>query len=152
MRAADVMTREVQVIGPAASVLEAVSLMRATGHSALPVVGDDGRVLGMLTDVGLLGRCLPEYVQQVGDLYSTADFPPFNELVAELASVPVSRVMEGEPPLAEPGTPVAEIAALMTVHRVRHVPVVEDGRLVGIVGAQDVLDRIGRPGPGGGAS
>ena len=151
MSASDVMTRQVKTVGPATTVMEAVSLMRATGHSALPVVDEQGRVLGMLTDANLLNRCLPEYVQQVGDLYSTAEFPPFNELVRALAPLPVAQVMEQEPALGEPGTPVTEIAALMTTHHVRHVPIIDDDRLVGIVGAQDVLDRISQAGRGGGA-
>lgn len=142
MRARAVMTRKVETVGPESPLVEAIRLMRSTGHGALPVVDENGGLLGMISDVGILNRCLPEYVQEVGDLYSTSDFAPFDERVQELATALVQDAMRADGPTAEEDTPVAEIAALMITQNVRHVPVVQAERLVGIVGVQDVIDGI----------
>jgi CBS domain-containing protein len=142
MRAGAVMSRKVATVGPESALVEAIRLMRSTGHGALPVVDEDGGLLGMVSDVVILNRCLPEYVHEVGDLYSAPDFAPFDERVQELAMALVQDAMSTDGPTAEEDTPLAEIAALMTTQHVRHVPVLRTGRLVGIVGVQDVIDGI----------
>ena len=142
MRAGDVMTRDVRTVGPETTVAEAIRLMRSTAHGALPVVDEEGSLLGMISDVSVMGRCLPEYVKEMGDLYSTGDFAPFDERVQELAVALVREVMQTDMPTAEEDTPLAEIATLMTNHCVRHLPIVKGKRLMGIVGVQDVIDSI----------
>lgn len=144
MRARDVMTREIVTVTPQTTVAAAVCSMHETGHGALPMVDAQGRLLGMLTDVGVLSRCLPEYVKEVGDLYTTDEFAPFEERVQALSGTGIEGLAQTDAPTAAPDTPVSEIAALMITHGVRHVAVVEDDRLVGIVGVRDVISSIAR--------
>jgi CBS domain-containing protein len=62
-----------------------------------------------------------------------------NERGAELLDVPVSEIMTVTVRTCEPGDDVEGLRAVMTEHRIRHVPVVRDGRLVGIVSIGDVV-------------
>ena len=57
----------------------------------------------------------------------------------DLLSRPVTEIMSGVEVTGCPDDPVDDLAALMTNHRVRHVPVLRDGRLVGIVSIGDVV-------------
>jgi CBS domain-containing protein len=149
MRARQTMKRQVQTVSPNATVAEAAALMRSSSHGTLPVVGPEGELLGVLTKTELVRRCLPEYIEEVGDLYRSDDFKPFQDKVEEVALLPVQDLMDGEPLTVDEDTPLAEVAALMVTHGARQLPVVRDGILVGIVGLQDIVDEIAWPEPEG---
>jgi CBS domain-containing protein len=162
MQAREAMTTEVRTIAPDATVAEAAELMIESGHGAIPVVDADSRLLGVVTRFALVRRTLPSYLEEVGDLYlgpepeasaagtATAgaaaqpprgEFEPFVEEVRELALLPVKDVME--PPLTvSEDTPLAEVAALMVTHHAHQAAVTKDGRLLGVLGLQDIIERI----------
>ncbi len=139
------MTRDLHTVSPDATVGEAALLMRSTGHGALPVVDEEGKLLGLITKFPLVRRLLPKYLEQVGDLYRSGEFKPFQDKVAEVALLPVSDVMNREPLTAREDTPLAEVAAMMIMHNARQVLIVEKERLVGVVGMQDIVDMIAWP-------
>jgi CBS domain-containing protein len=164
MHAREAMTTEVRAIAPDATVAEAAELMIESGHGAIPVVDSDRRLLGVVTRLALVRRALPSYLEEVGDLYlgpepaaPAADtamartaaaahpprcgFEPFEEEVRELALLPVKDVME--PPLTvSEDTPLAEVAALMVTHHAHQAAVTKDGRVLGVLGLQDIVERI----------
>lgn len=139
------MTTDLHSVSPDATVGEAALLMRSSGHGALPVVDDDGKLLGLVTKFPLVRRLLPKYLEQVGDLYRSGEFKPFQDKVAEVALLPVSDVMDAKPLTASEDTPLAEVAAMMIMHNARQVLIVKEGRLVGVVGMQDIVDMIAWP-------
>jgi len=147
MRARDAMSRDIQTVSPDTTVAEAALLMRSSGHGALPVVDDEGLLLGLVTKTPLVRRLLPKYLEQVGDLYRSGDFKPFNDKVDEVALLPVKDVMNPEPLTASEDTPLAEIAATMIMQDQRQVLIVEGDRLLGVVGMQDIIDIIAWPEP-----
>ncbi len=139
------MTTDLHSVSPDATVGEAALLMRSSGHGALPVVDDDGKLLGLVTKFPLVRRLLPKYLEQVGDLYRSGEFKPFQDKVAEVALLPVTDVMDAKPLTASEDTPLAEVAAMMIMHNARQVLIVKEGRLVGVVGMQDIVDMIAWP-------
>jgi CBS domain-containing protein len=62
--------------------------------------------------------------------------------------LPVRDVMVTDPLTASEDTPLAEVAALLITRHVRNIPILREGRLVGIIGLQNVIDRIAWPEPG----
>ena len=112
---------EVCSVGPAASVRDALELMAAKGIGAL-VVLEGGEVVGILSE--------RDYAREVELKGRTA------------AATPVGAIMTGKVACIEPGNTVEECMALMTHKRIRHLPVVEDGRLVGLVSIGDVVKAI----------
>jgi CBS domain-containing protein len=62
-----------------------------------------------------------------------------NERGAELLTAPVAEIMTTQVVTCGPGDGVDNLAAIMTERRIRHMPVVEDGRLVGLVSIGDVV-------------
>ena len=113
----DAMTENPRSIGASASVVEAARLMRDEHIGSLPIT-DDEELVGMLTDRDITTRVVAEAADpkmtSVGDVVSR-----------DLISV-------------EPDEDLEEAVRLMASHQVRRLPVVENGRLVGIVAQADV--------------
>jgi CBS domain-containing protein len=149
MLASQAMTREVRTVRPDATVAEAALQMRATGDGTLPVVDAEGNLLGVVTKSSLVRLCLPEYLEEVGDLFRSGEFEPFNEKVRKVGLLPVRDVMTENPPTASEDTPLAEVAALLITRHVRDIPILREGRVVGIIGLQDIIDQIAWPQPKG---
>jgi CBS domain-containing protein len=109
----------VVTIPPDATIDRAVSVLRRRGIGAL-VVSDDGEsVVGILSE-----RDIVDALARFG---------------GDLLSVSVSEVMSSPVVTCEPGDSVAELMAEMTNRRIRHFPVLDDGRLVGIVSIGDLV-------------
>jgi CBS domain-containing protein len=111
--------KSVVTIHPDATIERAVAVLRLRGIGAL-VVSDDGeKVAGILSE-----RDIVDALGQYG---------------SELLSVSVSEVMTCPVVTCEPDDSVADLMAEMTNRRIRHFPVIEDGRLVGIVSIGDLV-------------
>lgn len=138
MQARDIMTTKVVSIGPAVSVRHAVAMMLQNHVSGLPVVDDQGRVCGMVTEGDLLLR------REVRLTPRPARAP---ELVSEIDLERyicsngwcVTDVMSQDVIVARPDSEVSDIAESLQAHRIKRLPIVEDGRLVGIVSRRDIL-------------
>jgi CBS domain-containing protein len=111
--------KSVVTIHPDATIERAVAVLRLRGIGAL-VVSDDGeKVAGILSE-----RDIVDALGQYG---------------ADLLAVSVSEVMTCPVVTCEPEDSVADLMAEMTNRRIRHFPVVEDGRLIGIVSIGDLV-------------
>ncbi len=112
---------EVWSVGPTDSVRDALALMAAKGIGAL-VVLDGDQVVGILSE--------RDYAREV-------------ELKGRTArETAVGEIMTGKVAYVEPDNTVEECMALMTHKRIRHLPVIENGRLVGLVSIGDVVKTI----------
>jgi CBS domain-containing protein len=113
----DAMTQDPRSIGASASVVEAARLMREQHIGSLPVTEDD-LLVGMITDRDITTRVVAESAApettSVGEVYSR-----------DLISV-------------EPENGLDDALQLMARHQVRRLPVVENGRLVGMVAQADI--------------
>jgi CBS domain-containing protein len=113
----DAMTEDPRSIGASASVVEAARLMREEHIGSLPVT-DDEKLVGMITDRDITTRVVAEAADpkmlSVGEVYSQ-----------DLISV-------------EPDKDLEEAVQLMARHQVRRLPVVENGRLVGMIAQADI--------------
>jgi CBS domain-containing protein len=116
-RVRDAMTPSVQAASPSQTIVEAAGLMRENDVGSLPVV-DGERLVGMLTDRDIVVRIVAE-----GNDVRTAT-------VADVASTEIVST--------EPDQDLDEAVRLMGAHRVRRLPVVEGGRLVGMLAQADV--------------
>jgi len=148
MVARDIMTREVQSVRPEATAKEAAELLLSSGRGAIPVVSEEGAVVGVVSFQDLIRLALPAYLDDVdlSFLPEDAGFFPASGGADCLVDTPVEVFMrEGYLPQVPPTEPVAEIARLMLTKQVRRVVVVEDGNLVGIVSRGDVVRAIVHP-------
>ena len=141
MQAQDVMTTCVATIDAGATVREAAKLMLERGISALPVMDRKDRVVGIISEGDLVRRT------EVG---TGAARSWWLRLLAENAArdylkthgTSVSDVMTSPAVSVRRATPLQEVARLLEKHRIKRVPVLEAGRLVGIVSRADLVRRL----------
>ena len=138
MRAIDVMTRPVVTVSPEAGIDAAVRLLLGHRISALPVVDDDGRLVGIVSEGDLLrrlGHGGPH--RRWRELFRPASQPAADGIATH--GKRVRDVMTRDTVAVEELTGVADIVDLLQSRRIRRVPVVRDGRPVGIVSRADLL-------------
>ena len=117
MIARDIMTRDVYTISPQSSVQEIAQLLSRKHISGVPVCDPDGRIIGIVTEADIIGKVNREGLC-VADIMSP-------ELIA-----------------VDEETPVGEIAMLLTERKIKRVPVMRNGKLVGIVCRADIVQAV----------
>ena len=140
MRAADVMTSEVITVDENAYVQEAAKLMATRGISAVPVVDREGQVVGMVSEGDLLHRA--ETGTERRRSWWLEMVASTNQLAGEYVkshSGSVKDVMTRDVISVTEETTVADIAILLETNRIKRVPVLRDGRLVGIVSRANLV-------------
>jgi CBS domain-containing protein len=113
----DVMSRELVVVGPTATVAEAATVM-GTHHVGSALVMEEGRLLGIFTERDVL-RAVGSNVGAEG--------------------LHVREAMTADPETADPSFDAGDALDLMLERGFRHLPVVHEGRVVGVVSIRDLL-------------
>ena len=139
MKVVDVMTADVVSAQPEWSLKQAARVMIDAGVSGLPVIGDNGMVVGIITEADFIAT---EAGRTVGRqrLFDTV----FGEKRTRTPST-VEAAMTRSPIVVDRNTTIAEAARLMTDRNVKRLPVVDpNGRLEGIVSRGDILVAFAR--------
>jgi CBS domain-containing protein len=143
MNALDVMVSPVVTAKPSLSVKEVARLMLERRISAVPVVNDQGKLIGIVSEGDLLHRTETGTEQQRSWwlLGLTADETLAAEYVKAHA-LKVADVMTSKVITATPDAPLHEIAALLEKNAIKRVPIVRDGQLVGIVSRANLVQAV----------
>ena len=143
MKARDVMTPEVVSVRPETPTQEVARLLLGAGISACPVVDEGGAPIGMVSEGDLMGRGEAEReARRDWWLALLAEGEALNEkFVASLHATErrARDVMSAPVVTVTEDTDVAEIARLLAEYRIKRVPIVRDGRVVGIASRADLL-------------
>jgi CBS domain-containing protein len=117
MRVKDLMNSSAVTVEPASSAALAARLISRHNVGALPVCGSDRRLRGVVTDRDIVLRCV------------AAEEDPAQTMVRDIMTRSCATV--------SPGDDCREATRLMALHQVRRLPVVEEGRLVGMISLSD---------------
>jgi len=138
------MTTSVATIGQHATVREAAKLMLERGVSALPVPDGKGRLLGIISEGDLVRRAelgtagtrswWLRLLTMTGESTAADYVKTHSTRVCDVMSSPVISVAEA--------TPLGKIALLLEKHRIKRVPVIRSGQLVGIVSRADLVRQL----------
>jgi len=144
MQARDVMNSGVISVGPDTSVADIARLLVHNGISAVPVLDSTGAPLGIVSEGDLTGAKLRDrerrrdwWLEMLAE--GTALSPLFIESVG---MVRARDVMVTPVITVDEHTPVEEIAELLERHRIKRVPVLRDGKVVGIVSRANLLRTV----------
>ena len=148
MKASDIMTAQVITVNPHTAVRHIAALLFKHRISAVPVL-DNGKLVGIVSEGDLLHR---HEIGTEGTVRSGSwwlQLLSADRSVAEYVKSHASRardIMTKEVISVAPDTPVAQIARLLEKHRVKRVPVVQHGRLVGIVSRSNLVQALAASG------
>lgn len=146
MRAHQIMSRHVVTIRPEAPIADAIRVMLAHHISGLPVVDEEGKLVGIICESDFLRRPEtgteharnPLLTMLLGTTRVAAEF------VKEHGRT-VEEVMTRHPASTTEQSELAEVADLMERRHLNHVPVMRDGSIVGIITRSDFLSAIAGP-------
>ena len=143
MRAIDVMVRDVVTVHRDTDVAEAIKLLAEHDVSALPVLDKEGVLVGVLSEADLIHRTeIGTEKHRPWWLEAVTGGSTLAEEFAKSHGKKVGEVMTDDVISVAEDTPLSEIAALFERKRIKRVPVVKDGNLVGIVSRSNLIQAL----------
>ena len=143
MNAMDVMVRDVITVRPDTSVVQAARLLVENDISALPVIDDEGRMVGIISEADLMRR--EEIGTEKHRPWWLESMTPATTLADEFAKSHgkcVADLMSRRIVSASEDTPLAEIAALLERHQIKRVPITKDGKVIGVVSRANLVQAL----------
>ncbi len=129
----DLMSRQFQAVSPETLLSEALHLMVRHGRRGLPVVSDNGEVLGLVTEVEVIQHFLPQ-VLGPGSADETAKPPVQDVEVRDLMQRSVLCLSEEQL--------IVDVLGIMLSERSAQLPVVREGKLVGLLSRTDIITKL----------
>jgi len=141
--AKDIMTTDVITISPETEIAQAAQLLLENRINGVPVVDDAGELVGILCQSDLIIQQknipIPSLFTLLDGFIALTSSKKIDKEVERIAATTVEDAMTARPVTVDPDTGIEEIAAFMVEKNYHTLPVVDAGKLVGIVGKEDVL-------------
>ena len=138
----DVMRHDVATVTPDDTLKDVANKMFRNRLSALAVVDENSKLLGVISDRDLIKAALPDYQALISNLNYSLDVEPFEELLKREDKIKVSQLFRDEYEVTTPETRIVEVAAMMIFKDVRRVFVTSDDNLVGVLLRKDIVNMI----------
>ena len=143
MKARDIMTRDVVTVGPNASVHEAAALMARHRISGIPVTAPGDRLLGIVSEGDLVERAeVGAGARGNGWLEDFSNPQAIADRYVKAHGGTVADVMSRRVATVHPDAELDEVPNVLRALRIKRVPVVQDGKLVGIVTRSDIVGAV----------
>ena len=140
--AEEIMTTDVITVSPNTEIAKAAKIMMEKRINGLPVV-DSGKLVGILCQSDLIAQQkkfpIPSLFTFLDGYISLTSEKHLEKEVQKIAAATVDQAMTPHPVTVSPSTPIEEIASLMVDRNFHTLPVLVEGKLVGIVGKEDLL-------------
>ena len=143
MNVSEIMTRNAISVQPKSTVVDAARMMLANHVSGLPVLDENGTLVGVVTEGDLLRRAeIGTEGEQAGWLKALLQPASVAADYVATHSRHVSGVMTHNPIFVTPETSLGEVVQVMLRKRIKRLPVVQDSRLLGVVSRADLLKAL----------
>lgn len=140
--ASDIMEKNVISVSPDTNIAQAIEILLKNHINGVPVVDSKGILVGILCQSDLIFQqkdvSLPPILSILDGIIPLSSSKMEAEL-KKIAAITVEQAMVKNPVSVQPDTPVSKIATLMVEKHFHTIPVVEDGKVVGIIGKEDIL-------------
>lgn len=150
MKARDIMTTDVVTFAPDTSIPEIAHVFRERGISGAPVL-EDGEIIGIVTEIDLIARHArphsPYYLPLLDARIPLGGQREYREIIRRVLGLTARDIMTVGVKSVTPDTDLEDVATLMVEKRANPVPVLEDGRLVGIIGHTDLIRHLEEASP-----
>lgn len=146
LRVKDIMTRDPLTVSPDTEIVQAARLLLEKRYNGVPVVDDAGELIGILCQSDLITQQkripTPSVFTLLDGFIPLKSARHMEKQIKKIAAATVADAMTPHPVTVSPDTTIEEVAALMVDRNFHTLPVVDKGKLVGIVGKEDVLKTL----------
>ncbi len=143
LKAIDIMTPDPVTLSPDTDIRTAATLLLDKKINGAPVVDAKGRLIGVLCQSDLVAQqkqvTMPSIFAMLDGFIALSSREDFEHELQKIAATNVSQAMTKDPKTVSPQTGLEEIATVMVNEKLYTLPVVDAGRLVGVVGKEDIL-------------
>lgn len=148
MRARDIMSTQVITIGRDTTIEEIAHILADNNISGVPVVEGDGRLVGMVTQKDLLYKDVeprfPAMVEILGGIIFLRGVRHYNEELRKLVATKAEDIMTRHVHSVTADEKVERVAQLMVEKDINRVPVLDEGKLAGIISRADIVKYMAR--------
>jgi CBS-domain-containing membrane protein len=148
LTAQDIMTKEVVTVKPDTSIQDLAALLVKSHISGVPVVDDAGALFGIVTENDLISRDKRLHIPTVVSFLDAAIYlessKKFEQEVKRLTATKVGDICTRKVVTIKKDTSLVDIATIMSEKKVHLLPVVENNRVLGIVGKRDMVKAVAR--------
>jgi CBS domain-containing protein len=145
LKAKDIMTKEVITVKPETTLEELARLLMKRQISGAPVVNDNGKIIGIVTENDLISKNSRLHIPTIlrlFDAYIPLGTSKMESDIRKMAASTVEDICTKEIITVDEEASVEYIATIMTEKRIHILPVVREGKLVGIIGKKDLIKGI----------
>jgi len=146
LTAKDIMNREVITVRPDTEITKAAGILLEQKINGLPVVDDKGELVGILCQSDLIFQqkqvSLPPILTFLDSIIPLSSSKRFEKEFQKIAATTVEQAMVHNPVTVGPKTSINQLAALMVEKHFHTIPVVDQNKLVGVIGKEDVLKTL----------
>jgi len=139
MKVKDLMTEHPATINVNSTIRKVNALMHKKNLQNLIVVSDDNKVVGIITYSDLFRQVIPNYKELFEQKKYLLNPQTMEERVKRVVNKKVSAVMTREPEVVDSGTYAVEAGAKMVANKIKQLPVVDSGKLVGVISHYDIM-------------
>ncbi len=142
MLVGELMDRDLTAISPETTVAEAVEVLARHRISGVPVVDDDGMVLGFLSEKDVVKAALPGYFDLLQDSSFLPDYGQFSKRLQRVSLEPVEKFMKKDVVVFDEKDTDLHVAMVLISKNLKRAPVVRGGVFSGVISRTDLLDHI----------
>ncbi len=142
----EIMTTDVITLTPDMDFVTAAKILLEHRINGAPVVGDEGLLVGILCQSDLIAQQkslpVPTLITVLDSFIQLTSTKQIEKQVRKIAALTVAEAMTPNPVTIAPDTRIETVAALMVDSNLHTLPVVKEGKLVGIIGKEDILKTL----------
>lgn len=143
LKARDIMTKQVITVYPDTEVVKAAQLLLEHHINGLPVVLKDGRLTGIICQSDLIAQQkkipLPSFFVLLDSAIPLTSSKHIEKELQKMAAIKVEEAMTPDPITVGPDATLEDVATTMVKNNIHVLPVLDQGKLVGIIGKEDIL-------------
>jgi len=143
LKARDIMTKDILSVHPETGIIQAARIMLERHINGLPVIDHEGNLKGIICQSDLITQQkklpIPSFFIMLDSLFPLTSPANIEKELKKMAAITVDEAMATNLVTVTPDTGLEDIATLMVKSNIHTVPVVDRGKLVGIIGKEDIL-------------
>ena len=142
----DIMTTEVITVTPQTSIRELVDILGRHRINGVPVVDENGKLAGIVTEADVVDQSrklhIPSFFNFMDSVIFLEDPSVLEKEIKKMTGTTVGDIMTEDVQTVTPETVVQDVATLMAEKHIQTIPVLDNDRLVGIVGRWDIVKSL----------